>query len=102
MTVKHVCKPNYLPLAFSPLQAPLSNVQRMKFTKGGAPFVLDFLPKVRLGSQCRLTSPMVYMVVLANKLVLGEIPHRGFDDILVFMTHSVLYESLLIPLSQRT
>ncbi|KAL5214568.1 hypothetical protein ABZP36_003720 [Zizania latifolia] len=28
------------------MTAPLSNVQRMKFTKGGAPFVLDFLPKV--------------------------------------------------------
>ncbi|KAF8715165.1 hypothetical protein HU200_027720 [Digitaria exilis] len=29
------------------MTAPLSNVQRMKFRKGGAPFVLDFLPKVR-------------------------------------------------------
>ncbi|XP_062224826.1 protoporphyrinogen oxidase, mitochondrial-like isoform X2 [Phragmites australis] len=28
------------------MTAPLSNVQRMKFTKRGAPFVLDFLPKV--------------------------------------------------------
>ncbi|KAL6903604.1 hypothetical protein ACP4OV_004417 [Aristida adscensionis] len=28
------------------MTAPLSSVQRMKFTKGGAPFVLDFLPKV--------------------------------------------------------
>uniref|UniRef100_A0A0E0PAV8 Protoporphyrinogen oxidase n=1 Tax=Oryza rufipogon TaxID=4529 RepID=A0A0E0PAV8_ORYRU len=28
------------------MTAPLSNVQRMKFTKGGVPFVLDFLPKV--------------------------------------------------------
>uniref|UniRef100_A0A0A9DGT8 Protoporphyrinogen oxidase n=1 Tax=Arundo donax TaxID=35708 RepID=A0A0A9DGT8_ARUDO len=28
------------------MTAPLSNVQRMNITKGGAPFVLDFLPKV--------------------------------------------------------
>ena len=51
MTVEHISQTNYLPLACPPLQAPLSNVQRMKFTKGGAPFVLDFLPKVRLGAR---------------------------------------------------
>lgn len=37
---------------YSLFQAPLCNVQEMKFTKKGKPFVLDFLPKVGFEACC--------------------------------------------------
>ena len=57
---------NIFPFYFFSLQAPLSNVQRMKFRKGGAPFVLDFLPKVRLGSPFWVKNAAIDIVVRAS------------------------------------
>jgi len=48
------------------MTAPLSNVHRMKFIKGGAPFVLDFLPKVRLGSPFWVKNAAIDIVVRAS------------------------------------
>jgi hypothetical protein len=38
----------------------------MKFRKGGAPFVLDFLPKVRLGSPFWVKNAAIDVVVRAS------------------------------------
>ncbi|XP_048558064.1 protoporphyrinogen oxidase, mitochondrial [Triticum urartu] len=79
------------------MTAPLSNVQRMKFTKGGAPFVLDFLPKVDY-------LPLSLMVTAFKKEDVKR-PLEGFGVLIPFKeqqkhglkTLGTLFSSMMFP-----
>ncbi|EES11038.1 hypothetical protein BDA96_06G143400 [Sorghum bicolor] len=79
------------------MTAPLSNVQRMKFTKGGAPFVLDFLPKVDY-------LPLSLMVTAFKKEDVKK-PLEGFGVLIPYKeqqkhglkTLGTLFSSMMFP-----
>ncbi|XP_066345325.1 protoporphyrinogen oxidase, mitochondrial-like [Miscanthus floridulus] len=79
------------------MTAPLSNVQRMKFTKGGAPFVLDFLPKVDY-------LPLSLMVTAFKKEDVKK-PLEGFGILIPYKeqqkhglkTLGTLFSSMMFP-----
>ncbi|KAM3387824.1 hypothetical protein ACQJBY_010575 [Aegilops geniculata] len=79
------------------MTAPLSNVQRMRFTKGGAPFVLDFLPKVDY-------LPLSLMVTAFKKEDVKR-PLEGFGVLIPFKeqqkhglkTLGTLFSSMMFP-----
>lgn len=79
------------------MTAPLSNVQRMKFTKGGAPFVLDFLPKVDY-------LPLSLMVTAFKKEDVKR-PLKGFGVLIPYKeqqkhglkTLGTLFSSMMFP-----
>ncbi|KAG8082477.1 hypothetical protein GUJ93_ZPchr0014g47312 [Zizania palustris] len=79
------------------MTAPLSNVQRMKFTKGGAPFVLDFLPKVDY-------LPLSLMVTAFKKEDVKR-PLEGFGVLIPYKeqqkhglkTLGTLFSSMMFP-----
>uniref|UniRef100_A0A0E0H2G2 Protoporphyrinogen oxidase n=1 Tax=Oryza nivara TaxID=4536 RepID=A0A0E0H2G2_ORYNI len=79
------------------MTAPLSNVQRMKFTKGGVPFVLDFLPKVDY-------LPLSLMVTAFKKEDVKK-PLEGFGALIPYKeqqkhglkTLGTLFSSMMFP-----
>nr|CAB3484946.1 unnamed protein product [Digitaria exilis] len=79
------------------MTAPLSNVQRMKFRKGGAPFVLDFLPKVDY-------LPLSLMVTAFKKEDVKK-PLEGFGVLIPYKeqqkhglkTLGTLFSSMMFP-----
>nr|TKW05124.1 hypothetical protein SEVIR_7G155600v2 [Setaria viridis] len=79
------------------MTAPLSNVQRMKFRKGGAPFVLDFLPKVNY-------LPLSLMVTAFKKEDVKK-PLEGFGVLIPYKeqqkhglkTLGTLFSSMMFP-----
>uniref|UniRef100_A0A0E0DFJ0 Protoporphyrinogen oxidase n=1 Tax=Oryza meridionalis TaxID=40149 RepID=A0A0E0DFJ0_9ORYZ len=79
------------------MTAPLSNVQRMKFTKGGVPFVLDFLPKVDY-------LPLSLMVTAFKKEDVKK-PLEGFGVLIPYKeqqkhglkTLGTLFSSMMFP-----
>ncbi|KAG2567073.1 protoporphyrinogen oxidase 2, chloroplastic/mitochondrial [Panicum virgatum] len=79
------------------MTAPLSNVQRMKFRKGGAPFVLDFLPKVDY-------LPLSLMVTAFKKEDVKK-PLEGFGVLIPYKeqqkyglkTFGTLFSSMMFP-----
>uniref|UniRef100_A0A0D9W6J1 Protoporphyrinogen oxidase n=1 Tax=Leersia perrieri TaxID=77586 RepID=A0A0D9W6J1_9ORYZ len=79
------------------MTAPLSNVQRMKFTKSGAPFVLDFLPKVDY-------LPLSLMVTAFKKEDVKR-PLEGFGVLIPYKeqqknglkTLGTLFSSMMFP-----
>ncbi|XP_024311696.1 protoporphyrinogen oxidase 2, chloroplastic/mitochondrial isoform X2 [Brachypodium distachyon] len=79
------------------MTAPLSNVQRMKFTKGGVPFVLDFLPKVDY-------LPLSLMVTAFRKEDVKR-PLEGFGVLIPYKeqqkyglkTLGTLFSSMMFP-----
>ncbi|KAJ1271647.1 hypothetical protein BS78_06G142700 [Paspalum vaginatum] len=79
------------------MTAPLSNVQRMKLTKGGAPFILDFLPKVDY-------LPLSLMVTAFKKEDVKK-PLEGFGVLIPYKeqqkhglkTLGTLFSSMMFP-----
>ncbi|TVU15447.1 hypothetical protein EJB05_38968, partial [Eragrostis curvula] len=79
------------------MTAPLSNVQKMKFVKGGAPFVLDFLPKVDY-------LPLSLMVTAFKKEDVKR-PLEGFGVLIPYKeqqkhglkTLGTLFSSMMFP-----
>ncbi|PAN38813.1 hypothetical protein PAHAL_7G200100 [Panicum hallii] len=79
------------------MTAPLSNVQRMKFGKCGAPFVLDFLPKVNY-------LPLSLMVTAFKKEDVKK-PLEGFGVLIPYKeqqkhglkTLGTLFSSMMFP-----
>ncbi|CAL5068607.1 unnamed protein product [Urochloa decumbens] len=79
------------------MTAPLSNVQRMKFRKGGTPFVLDFLPKVDY-------LPLSIMVTAFKKEDVKK-PLEGFGVLIPYKeqkkhglkTLGTLFSSMMFP-----
>ncbi|XP_062184825.1 protoporphyrinogen oxidase, mitochondrial [Phragmites australis] len=79
------------------MTAPLSNVQQMKFTKGGAPFVIDFLPKVDY-------LPLSLMVTAFKKEDVKK-PLEGFGVLIPYKeqqkhglkTLGTLFSSMMFP-----
>nr|QHA79698.1 mitochondrial protoporphyrinogen IX oxidase [Eleusine indica]QHA79703.1 mitochondrial protoporphyrinogen oxidase 2 [Eleusine indica] len=79
------------------MTAPLSNVQKMKFMKGGAPFVLDFLPKVDY-------LPLSLMVTAYKKEDVKR-PLEGFGVLIPYKeqqkhglkTLGTLFSSMMFP-----
>lgn len=79
------------------MTAPLSNVQMMKFTKGGAPFILDFLPKVDY-------LPLSLMVTAFKKEDVKK-PLEGFGVLIPYKeqqkhglkTLGTLFSSMMFP-----
>jgi oxygen-dependent protoporphyrinogen oxidase len=79
------------------MTAPLSNVQRMKFGKCGAPFVLDFLPKVDY-------LPLSLMVTAFKKEDVKK-PLEGFGVLIPYKeqqkhglkTLGTLFSSMMFP-----
>jgi len=79
------------------MTAPLSNVHRMKFIKGGAPFVLDFLPKVDY-------LPLSLMVTAFKKEDVKK-PLEGFGVLIPYKeqqkhglkTLGTLFSSMMFP-----
>ncbi|CAN6268343.1 unnamed protein product [Urochloa humidicola] len=79
------------------MTAPLSNVQRMKFRKGGAPFVLHFLPKVDY--------PPLSLMVTAFKKEDVKKPLEGFGVLIPYKeqqkhglkTLGTLFSSMMFP-----
>lgn len=57
-----------------PFQAPLCNVEEMKFTRRGLPFVLDFLPKVGFVIGQQLVSKLK---PVSAAFFLAYFPHHG-------------------------
>ncbi|WVZ86209.1 hypothetical protein U9M48_033030 [Paspalum notatum var. saurae] len=79
------------------MTAPLSNVQTMKLTKGGAPFILDFLPKVDY-------LPLSLMVTAFKKEDVKK-PLEGFGVLIPYKeqqkhglkTLGTLFSSMMFP-----